>query len=57
MVKGGMVSDIIVVVDIPHSSLGYRAPAPEAIQPALTPAPLTQKVVPSLGAGQGVQLS
>ena len=29
----------------PHSSLGYRPPAPEAIQPALTPAPLTQKVV------------
>jgi len=36
-----------------HSSLGYRPPAPEAIQPALTPAPLTQKVVSSLGAGQG----
>jgi len=36
----------------PHSSLGYRPPAPEAIQPALTPAPLTQKVVSSLGAGQ-----
>ena len=35
-----------------HSSLGYRPPAPEAIQPALTPAPLTQKVVSSLGAGQ-----
>jgi hypothetical protein len=56
-VKGGMFSDIIVVVDIPHSSLGYRPPAPEAIQPALTPASLTQKVVSSLGAGQGVQLS
>ena len=36
----------------PHSSLGYRPPAPEAIQPALTPVPLTQKVVSSLGAGQ-----
>ena len=34
----------------PHSSLGYRPPAPEAIQPALIPAPLTQKVVSSLGA-------
>jgi hypothetical protein len=38
----------------PHSSLGYRPPAPEAIQPALTPAPLTQKVVSSLGAGQSL---
>ena len=37
----------------PHSSLGYRPPAPEAIQPPLTPAPLTQKVVSSRGAGQG----
>jgi len=36
----------------PHSSLGYRPPAPEAIQLALTPAPLTQKVVSLLGADQ-----
>ena len=25
----------------PHSSLGYRPPAPEAIQPAMTPITLT----------------
>ena len=37
-----------------HSSLGYRPPAPEAIQPALTPVPLTQKVVSSLGASHKV---